>query len=85
MMQIDKVVQDYVLRRLLVQIQKLVSIATYRNRQIDKPGVCDHYELEIQIEKFQSILKTDFEDIQDPTKTIYRETRNKSKIDQQTI
>ena len=32
MMQIDEGVQDYVLRRLLIQIQKLVSIATYKNR-----------------------------------------------------
>ena len=70
MMKIEKDIQDYVLRRLLSQIQKLVSIATYKNRQIKRPYSCDHEEIEIQIKKFQNILVTDMKTIQDPEWTI---------------
>ena len=47
MMSINKDIQDYVLRRLLVQIQKLVGIATYKSRQTKRPNVCDHDQIDI--------------------------------------
>lgn len=78
MMQIEEGIQDYILRRLIFQIQKLVSIATYRNRQLSRPNDCDHDEIELQIEKFQTLLLTDVEEIRDPQITIKEETRIKS-------
>ena len=49
-----------------MQIQKIVSIATYRNRQINKPEVCNHAQIDKQIEKLQNLLKRDIESIGDP-------------------
>ena len=85
MMQIDEGVQDYVLRRLLIQIQKLVRIATYKNRQINKPGTCDHEEIEIQIEKLQLLLERNIENIRDPQKIMSEKTKLRSLIDPNTI
>ena len=83
-MHIDEDVQDYVLRKLVVQIQKLVSIATYRNRQINS-GYCDFEQIDIQIAQLQVLLIRDKEDMKDPTQTIKEETINLSQIDKKTL
>lgn len=66
MMHIDSKVKSYILRRLLMQISKISSISFYKSRQIFKPDICDHDEIDIQIKKLQNLLKSDIENIDDP-------------------
>lgn len=65
----------------MVQISVLTGIATYRERQIDKPDICDHEEIDIQIKKLQDLLKRNKEQINDPDITIPDEVRVRSQID----
>lgn len=44
-------IKDYVLSRILLQNQKLSSIACYRKRQIEMPDICDFEEIDLQIFK----------------------------------
>lgn len=84
-MMIPEQVKDYVLRKLLVQIQTLVNIATYKTRQITQRDVCDYDEIDVQIKTLKRILKNDLEAMRDPELTLSEVTKDKAWVHKKTI
>lgn len=84
-MMINPQVQEFVIKKLMFQIQKLANIATYHRRKILQPTICDREEVDLQIFKLQSHVIEELKKFKDPSGRIGEETKIKSFLPEEAL